>query len=102
MKRRSDPYYEENREQPYTVEDENGAPYEAPPASDFDEEEYSDYNEELDDTHRFHVAMGVFNTVSVLAGLVVILLLSALLIGLITWLQADITHSFTLFTSKLQ
>lgn len=69
--------------------------------SGFEEEEYSDYSEELDDTHRFHVAMNVFDLVSVLAGLAVILVLVAILVSLVTWLQSDITQSFTLLTSQL-
>ncbi len=68
----------------------------------FEDEDYSDENEELDDMHRFHVAMNVFDLVSVLAGLAVILLLVAILVSLITWLQSDITQSFTLLTSQLQ
>lgn len=68
----------------------------------FEEEDYSEYNEQLDDTHRFQVAMNVFNLISVLAGLAVILVLVALLISLLTWLQSDITQSFTLITSQLQ
>ena len=67
----------------------------------FEEEDYSDYNEELDNTHRFHVAMNVFDLISVIVGLAVILLLVAILVSLITWLQSDITQSFTLLTSQL-
>ena len=68
----------------------------------FAEEDYSEDNEELDDMHRFHVAMNVFDLVSVLIGLAVILVLVAILVSLITWLQSDITQSFTLLTSQLQ
>lgn len=70
--------------------------------SGFEEEEYSDYSEELDESHRFHVAMNVFDLISVLAGLAVILILVALLVSLITWLQSDIMQSFTLLTSQLK
>ncbi len=66
------------------------------------DEEYSDYNEELDDAHRFHVAMNVLDLISILAGLAVILVLAAILISLLTWLQGDITQSLTLFASQLQ
>ena len=66
----------------------------------FEDEEYSDYSEELDDSHRFHIAMNVFNLISVLAGLAVILVLVAILVSLLTWLQRDITQSFTLLTSQ--
>jgi len=68
----------------------------------FEEEEYSDYSEELDDTHRFRVAMNVFDLISVLAGLAVILVLVAILVSLITWLEGDITQSFTLLTSQFR
>ena len=68
----------------------------------FEDEEYSDYNEELDNAHRFHVAMNVFDLISVLAGLAVILVLVAILISLVTWLQSDITQSFALITSQFQ
>lgn len=68
----------------------------------FEEEEYSDYNEELDDTHRFHVAMNVLDLIGVLAGLAVILILVALLVSLLTWLQSDISQSFTLLASQLK
>ena len=70
--------------------------------SGFDEEEYSEYNESLDDAHRFHVAMNVFDLISVLAGLAVILVLVGILVSLVTWLQSDITQSFTLLTSQLK
>lgn len=68
----------------------------------FEEEEYSDFNEELDDTHRFRVAMNVFDLISVLIGLAVILMLVAILVSLLTWLRSDITQSFTLITSQLK
>ncbi|HNX62108.1 MAG TPA: hypothetical protein PKN45_05645 [Candidatus Limiplasma sp.] len=59
-------------------------------------------NEELEDTHRFHIAMGVFNLISILAGLAVILVLVAILVSLVTWLQSDITQSMTLLTSNIK
>ncbi len=86
----------ETPQQPYTVDGQ----YEE--ADGYAEEEYSAYDEELDNEHRFHIAMNVFNMVSVLAGLLVILLLVAMLIGLISWLSNDITHSFTLWQSTIQ
>lgn len=51
---------------------------------------------------RFKVAMGVFNIVSVLVGILVILLLSALLISLVDWLASDIQHSVMMLQSNLQ
>ena len=38
---------------------------------------------------------------SVIAGTVVILLLTALLISLITWVQADISQTFVLLQTKM-
>ena len=73
-------------------------PYEQEPYED----EYSDYDEELDNDHRFHVAMNVFDTISVLAGVAVVLILVALLASLIAWLRTDITHSFTLLQSQIK
>lgn len=67
-----------------------------------EEEYYSVYNEELDGTHRFHVAMNVLDTASVLAGVVVILVLIALIASLFSWLRTDITHSFVLLQSGIQ
>ena len=50
---------------------------------------------------RFQMAAGLFDFLSVIAGTVVILLLIALLINLITWLQADIDQTFTLLQRNL-
>ncbi len=66
------------------------------------EEEYSMFHEELDDQHRFHVAMNVFDTASVLAGVVVILALTALIFSLFSWVKTDITHSFVILQSNIQ
>lgn len=68
----------------------------------FDDEEYSDYSEELDDTHRFRVAMNVFDLISVIAGLAVILLLVAILVSLVSWLEGDIAQSFTMLTAQFR
>jgi len=77
------------------------APYGEYAQTGFAEEEYAEYGDALDETHRFHLAMNVFDLISVLAGLAVILVLVAILVSLITWLQSDITQSFTLLTSQL-
>ena len=71
------------------------------------EDDQPDYGEdpeteELEDTHRFHIAMGVFNLISILAGLAVILVLVAILVSLVTWLQSDITQSMALLTSNIK
>ena len=86
-------------------------PYEEPyadaPADEANEpyavdDDYSAYNEELDNSHRFHIAMNVFDTISVIAGVAIALILVALLAGLISWLRTDITHSFTLLQSQIK
>ena len=51
---------------------------------------------------RFKVAMGVFDTVSILVGIGVILLLVAMLVSLVSWLRSDILHSALLLQSGLQ
>lgn len=89
-------YEPEPEEEPY----EGDVDYVDYSQTGFDEEEYSDYSEELDDTHRFRVAMNVFDLISVIAGLAVILLLVAILVSLITWLEGDIAQSFTLLTAQ--
>ncbi len=101
------PPYEE---QPY---DENPSAYEPPyeeenqPSyGDPYDEEYSDYHEAIDEAvsqaGRFRVAMGVFDTVSILVGIGVILLLVAMLVSLVSWLRSDILHSALLLQSGLQ
>ncbi len=65
-------------------------------------DEYSDEHEAIDTEERFKVAMGVFDTVSILVGIVVILALVAILMTLINWLRTDILHSALLLQSGLQ
>lgn len=50
---------------------------------------------------KWKMLAGIGDFIGVLAGTVVILLLIALLISLITWVQADISQSFTLWQTKL-
>ena len=50
---------------------------------------------------RWKLLAGIGDFLGVLAGAVVILLLVALLISLITWVQGDISQSFTLWQTKL-
>lgn len=83
-------------------------PYEEdqPPYGDPYDEEYSGYHEAMDESMnqggRFKVAMGVFDTVSILVGIGVILLLVAMLVSLVSWLRSDILHSALLLQSGLQ
>lgn len=65
-------------------------------------EEYSDEQEALDHEGRFRIAMGMFNLVSMLVGVLVILLLVAVLMTLFQWLRSDILHSALLLQSGLQ
>ena len=68
---------------------------------DYSDEGYSDYHEELDHEGRLRTAMGVFNSVSTLVGVVVILLLVGMLISLVSWLKSDIIHSLILLQSGI-
>lgn len=67
-----------------------------------------DYDEEMSEEERktqrngrFRVAAGVFDFFSVIIGTVVILVLVALLVSLITWLQSDFDQTFTLITRTI-
>lgn len=66
------------------------------------EEEYSEYHEQMDSDSRFRMAMGAFDLFSVVAGVLVILMLMAMLVTLLSWLQSDIRHSVLLIQSGLQ
>lgn len=69
---------------------------------DLEDEDYSIYNEELDDTHKFRIAMNVFDTASVFAGIVVIFALTTLIFSLLSWIRTDITHSFVILQNRIQ
>ena len=78
----------------------------------YDDDEYED-DEEYDEDclteeeqndlrrYRFRMAAGLLDFLSVVAGTVVILLLVALLVNIVTWLQADIDQMFTLLKRNL-
>ena len=57
--------------------------------------------EQQEKQDHFRVAAGVMNFLGVVLGVVSILVLVALLISLITWVQGDISQSFTLWQTKL-
>lgn len=65
-------------------------------------EEYSDEHEETDHEGRFRIAMGLFDMLSILAGMAVILLLVAMLLMLLGWLKTDVLHSALMLQSGLQ
>ena len=94
-----EPYSEVYDEQgyEYAQEDQDGFDYD----DTEDEGDYSVYSEE-ESGGRFHMAMNVFDTMSVLMGVVVILALTTLIISIISWLRADITHSFVILQSRIQ
>lgn len=68
----------------------------------YDEDDYSDEHEVLDREGKVRAAMGVFNSISVLAGVFVILILLAMLVSLGSWLRRDILHSLALLQGGIQ
>lgn len=110
------PYFN-NDPQPQEEEDYQPV-FQQPVEQDFDDEYYdedtgeffaADYDGEyLDEEERFEerqnrwrLMAGIGDFLGVLAGTVVILLLVALLISLITWVQSDISQTFTLWQTKI-
>lgn len=89
------------------VEDDYDDEYDDEDAAAYDTAElyYDDYLTEEERLElkqsKWRMLSGVGDFFSVLAGTVVILLLLALLISLVTWVQADISQSFTLWQTKL-
>ena len=79
-----------------------GDPYVQGFADGYYADEYSQEHEAVDHEGRFRIALGMFDLLSILAGIVVILLLVAMLITLFNWLNSDITHSMLLMQSGLQ
>lgn len=65
---------------------------------------YEDEEPDEDAVHaeNMRTAAGVFNTISILVGVVVILALVAMLLSLFTWLWNDVTHSLTLLQGGIQ
>lgn len=64
-------------------------------------EGYEDYLPEEEPENRFGVAVHVFDVLSSLAGVFVILILVAMLLTLVDWLRTDILHSFVLLQSGI-
>ena len=65
-------------------------------------DEYSEEHELADTETRFHIAVGVFDLISIIIGIVVILVLVSMLITLFNWLRNDILHSALLLQSGLR
>lgn len=71
------------------------------PYDELCEDDYLDEQERWEARQtRWKVLAGAGDVLAVLAGAVVILLLIALLISLLTWVQADMSQSFTLWQTK--
>ena len=85
------------------------------PQQGYDDEAYYDDEPYYDDDYdepmtreerryarrmRFRVMAGLFDFLGVIAGMVVILVLIALLVSLVTWLQSDVYQTFTLLTTN--
>ncbi len=99
---------EEAQEEQQYLQDEYGQDEEAYPAETGMNDAYPDYDvldEGLEERHgfrRFRVAMNVFDTAGILAGVVVILALTALIVSMVSWLRTDILHSFVILQSSIQ
>ena len=65
-------------------------------------EEYSDAHEAADTETHFRIAIGLFDLISMIVGIVVVLLLVGLIATLFNWLKNDILHSALLLQSGLQ
>lgn len=76
-------------------------PYDEAGEEDWDDEPMTDEERRQARRGRFRVAAGVADFFGVIAGTVAILVLIALLVSLITWLQADFDQTFTLLTTNL-
>lgn len=62
---------------------------------------YAEYLAQEEPENRFGVAVHVFDVISSLAGVFVILILVAMLLTLVDWLRTDLVHSFMLLQSGI-
>ena len=69
---------------------------------DFYGEDYSEAHEAADTETRFRIAIGLFDLISMIVGIIVVLLLVGLIVTLFNWLKNDILHSALLLQSGLQ
>lgn len=86
----------------YTEESQEETPAYSEALQDYYSDEYSEEHELADSEGRFHIAVGVFDLISIIIGIVVILALVSMLITLFNWLRNDILHSALLLQSGLQ
>jgi len=96
-----EPYEDEAWEQGAYANQAYTYPEYDPPYEEY-ADEYSEEHEEADHEGRFRIAMGMFDVVSTLAGILIILLLVAMLFMLIDWLRTDILHSVLMIQSGLK
>ena len=97
-----EPYYEENPEgYVYEHEDREAYPEETNYALEDMDEDYDVYEEDGGEK-RFHVAMNMFDLLSVLLGIVTILVLTSLIVSIVSWFRTDIFHSIVLLQSRIQ
>ena len=96
--------WEEYAQEPDFYEEQPFDEAENDPYAGLDEygEEYSEEHEMADSESRFRIAMGMFDLISIIVGIVVILVLVSMLITLFNWLRNDILHSALLLQSGLQ
>ena len=97
--------YDEEQSYSQPAWDENGEyadEYES--EDDSAEEDYGDdpLDEELDQEHNFRIAMNVFDLISMLVGLAVVLGLAALLFGLINWVQHDVSQTLSVLAAPFR
>jgi hypothetical protein len=69
---------------------------------DSDDSGDDEMDEELHSEHNFRIAMNVFDLISMLVGLAVILALAALLFGLFNWVQRDLSQSLYVITAPFR
>ena len=95
-------YYEEETENyGYDRDDSEAYADEAGYEVEDTEEEYELYGEDSGEK-RFHIAMNMFDLLSVLLGIVTILVLTSLIVSMVSWFRADIFHSFVILQSRIQ
>ena len=89
----SDGYYQEDMPPDY-----NG--YDVYGEESYEESEFDDLED--DNPKGFRVAMSVFDTASIIMGIVVIFALTTLIVSILSWLRTDITHTFVILQSRVQ
>ncbi|MDO5435519.1 MAG: hypothetical protein Q4G19_04040 [Clostridia bacterium] len=68
---------------------------------DEEEEQFTEEEEEELRHDRYRLVSGLGNLAAIVIGCVIILIMIALLFSLLSWLQNDVSHTFTLWNSKL-